>query len=221
MKSKKGKKKTKILIVEDHPVVRQGLTGLINCAGGLLVCGEADNAREAMLSVEKLNPDLVIVDISLKSRSGLELIKDINVQRPDLPILVLSVHDESIYAERVLRAGARGYVMKQEAAELVIAAVRHVLSGEIYLSDDMTKKILHRFVKTKNNSPSQLFSDRELEIFELLGRGLNTHQIAEKLNLSKRTIDTYQIRIKEKLNIRTSMEMVRQAAQWVHIENEN
>ena len=214
---KPPQKKAKIIIVDDHPIVRQGLTELINHENDLVVCCQAEDASEAMEFIKESDPDIIIVDISLKETSGLELIKDIKVQYPQLPVLVLSMHDESLYAERSLRAGARGYIMKQEATDRVIMAIRKVLKGELYISDSMTAKMVDRLVGgATESSPVNALSDRELEVFDMLGQGHGTRNISEKLHLSIKTIETYRAHIKRKLNLSDATELIQHAVQWVN-----
>ncbi|MBN2441075.1 MAG: response regulator transcription factor [Spirochaetales bacterium] len=214
--------KKRLLIVDDHPIVRQGITRLINYEEELMVCGEAGNAKEALEAVEKEKPDMVIVDISLKGRSGLELIKDLRMRHQELPVLVVSMHDESLYAERVLRAGAKGYIMKQEPPEKVLNAIRQVLSGKIFVSEKMREKMLQRYVlgsSQKNASTVERLSDRELEVFRLIGKGMGTRQIAKELDLSIKTVETYREHIKEKLNLENSSKLLQYAIDWVQNEN--
>lgn len=214
--------KKRLLIVDDHPIVRQGITRLINYEDELMVCGEAGNAKEALEAVEREKPDMVIVDISLKGRSGLELIKDLRMRHQDLPVLVVSMHDESLYAERVLRAGAKGYIMKQEPPEKVLNAIRQVLSGKIFVSEKMREKMLQRYVlgsSQKNASTVERLSDRELEVFRLIGKGMGTRQIAKELDLSIKTVETYREHIKEKLNLENSSKLLQYAIDWVQNEN--
>lgn len=209
--------KAKIIIVDDHPIVRQGLTELINHENDLVVCCQAEDASEAMEFIKESDPDIIIVDISLKETNGLELIKDIKVRYPQLPVLVLSMHDESLYAERSLRAGARGYIMKQEATDKVITAIRKVLTGELYISDKMTAKMVDRLVRgATESSPVNALSDRELEVFDMLGQGHGTRYISEKLHLSIKTIETYRAHIKRKLNLSDATELIQHAVQWVN-----
>ena len=209
--------KAKIIIVDDHPIVRQGLTELINHENDLVVCCQAEDASEAMEFIKESEPDIIIVDISLKETSGLELIKDIKVRYPQLPVLVLSMHDESLYAERSLRAGARGYIMKQEATDKVVTAIRKVLKGELYISDGMTAKMVDRLVGgATESSPVNALSDRELEVFDMLGQGHGTRNISEKLHLSIKTIETYRAHIKRKLNLSDATELIQHAVQWVN-----
>ena len=203
--------KRKIIIVDDHPVVRQGMTQLINQENDLEVCGQIEEASKVIDLIKKIKPDLVILDLSLKDTSGIEVIKDIKVSYQDLPILVLSMHDETLYAERVLRLGAMGYIMKHEATEKIIFALRQVLNGNIYASDTILSNILRKAVsnKTDRKNPIERLSDRELEIFQFIGDGLKTSQIAEKLNLSTKTIEVYKEKIKEKLNIQSGTELTK------------
>ncbi len=220
--NKIAQKKARIIIVDDHPVIRQGLAELINHDKDLLVCGQAEDAPQAMDAVKKLNPDMVIVDISLKKKNGVELIKDIKAQYPNLPILTLSMHDEALYAERALRAGARGYVMKAEATEKVIDAIHRILAGQLYVSDKISEKMMYKLVGGKTTfGGSQLdqLSDRELEVFLLIGQGHGTSQIAEKLFLSIKTIETYRAHIKEKLNLTNGAELLQYAIQWANSYN--
>jgi len=194
---------------------------LINQEQDLVVCGQAEDAHEALRVVRESEPDMVIVDISLKETSGVELIKDLQVQYPDLPILTLSMHDEAVYGERALRAGARGYIMKQEATEKVVTAIRRVLEGEIYVSDVMAAKMVSKLVGgagKKTGSSVERLSDRELEVFRMLGEGYNTREMAEKLHLSVKTIETYRAHIKDKLGLQDASELLRSAIQWVNTE---
>ena len=219
---KTDENKADILIVDDHPIVRQGLAELIDHEDDLVVCGQAEDAHQAMKAVKELKPDMAIVDISLKETSGMELIKDIKAQYPNLPILALSMHDESLYAERALRAGARGYIMKAEATEKVILAVRKILSGQIYISEKMASKMMQKLVGGSteiSTSPVERLSDRELEVFQLIGKGFGTRQISERLYLSIKTIETYRAHIKEKLNLSDAAELLQYAIQWVNSRN--
>jgi DNA-binding NarL/FixJ family response regulator len=219
---KEENNKQRVLIVDDHPIVRQGITRLINYEEELTVCGEAGNAKEAMENIIKEEPDLVIVDISLKGRSGLELIKDIKMRHENLPVLVVSMHDESLYAERVLRAGAKGYIMKQEPPEKILDAIRQVLGGKIFVSEKMREKMLQRYVlgsSQRNVSSVDQLSDRELEVFRLIGKGMGTRQIAKELDLSIKTVETYREHIKEKLNLENSSKLLQYAIDWVQNEN--
>jgi DNA-binding NarL/FixJ family response regulator len=216
-----GRVKAKILIVDDHPVVRQGLIQLINQERDLVVCGEAGDSHGTLNAIETLRPDLAIVDISLPGVDGLELIKAIRARYTELPVLVLSMYDESLYAGRALRAGAKGYVMKDMGAENLVTAIRKVLSGEHYVSEGIASKILRQFAAGRKEgiaSPIDLLTDRELEVFRGIGDGLSTRQIAENLHLSIKTVESYRAHIKEKLQLETSTEMVKHAVQWVQTE---
>jgi len=216
--NKTDENKTRILIVDDHPIVRQGLAELIDHEQDLTVCGQAEGAHEALKIIKELKPDMAIVDITLKETSGMELIKDITARYPDLLVLALSMHDESLYAERALRAGARGYIMKAEATENVVTAIRKVVSGQIYVSDKMAAKMVRKLVgggPDVGASAIDRLSDRELEVFSLIGQGQGTRQIAERLHLSLKTIETYRAHIKEKLNLVDANELLQYAIQWV------
>src|SRR6202522_4392184 len=208
------KKKT-VFIVDDHPLLRQGLALLVNREGDLAVCGEAEEAQTAMKEIAAKKPDILIADISLNGPDGLDLLKNLRTLYPNLPVLILSMHDESIYAERALRARANGYIMKQEATERVLVAVRRILAGDIYLSDRMAHKLLHQYISGSADINSRLstLSDRELEVFRLIGEGRSTRQIAEKLHLSIKTVETYQAHIKEKLSLHSGRELVQHAIQ--------
>ncbi len=209
--------KKKVFVVDDHPIVRQGLSLLINQESDLFVCGEAEEMHSALPAIQAANPDILIVDISLNGPDGLELLKNARLTSPRLPVLILSMHDESIYAERALRAGANGYIMKQEATERVLVALRRILSGEIYVSDRIANSMLQHYVRgsnpTERSSVSEL-TDRELEVFRLIGEGQGTRQIAETLHLSVKTVESYQAHIKEKLCLRSARELVQHAVQW-------
>jgi len=210
-------KKSRVLVVDDHPIVRQGLALLINREADLVVCGEAEDARTAMQSVATAKPDILVVDISLNGPDGLDLLKDIRTRYPEMPVLILSMHDESIYAERALRAGAQGYIMKQEASEKVLLALRRILSNEIYVSERVSNRMLQRYIGSSSEGrPSSLadLTDRELEVFRLIGQGHSTRQIAEALHISVKTVESYQAHIKEKLSLRSARELVQHAIQW-------
>ncbi len=212
-KNKKG-----VLIVDDHPMMRQGLAQLINHEPDLAACCEADNAAQAMDSIAVRVPDLVLLDISLPDKSGLELIKDIHTLHPGLPILVVSMHEESLYAERVLRAGGRGYIMKQEGGKMLMQAIRQVLNGQIYVSEKMSAKILEIFSGRRSESaesPLELLSDREFEIFQLIGQGEGTREIAARLHLSVKTVEVHRANIKRKLKLKTGADLVRSAIRWI------
>ncbi len=212
-----GPARSTVFIVDDHPIVRQGLALLINREPDLVVCGDAQDAGSGLSLIEEMRPSLVIVDLSLNGPDGLELLKNIRSRHPNLPVLILSMLDESLYAERALRAGANGYIMKQEATERVLVAVRRILGGEIYVSDRMAGRMLHRFVggaPEGEPSPIAHLTDRELEVFRLIGEGLGTRQIAEQLHISVKTVESYQAHIKEKLSLRNARELVQRAIQW-------
>jgi DNA-binding NarL/FixJ family response regulator len=209
--------KSRVFVVDDHPIVRQGLALMINAESDLTVCGEAEEAQSALQAIVTCKPDILIIDISLNGPDGLELVKHVRTIYPELPILILSMHDEATYAERALRARANGYIMKQEATEKVLIAVRRILNGEIYLSERMANKVLQQYMvgsPVAGQSRITELSDRELEVFRLIGDGHGTRQIAEELHLSVKTVETYQAHIKEKLLLRTGREMVQQAIFW-------
>ena len=205
-------KKT-VFVVDDHPLLRQGLALLINREPDLTVCGEAANTQDAIKAIAAKRPDILIVDISLNGPDGLDLLKALRSSYPDLPVLILSMHDETIYAERALRARANGYIMKQEATEKVLVAVRRILGGDIYLSDRMSNKLLHQYFSGASVDTNSRLSDRELEVFRFIGEGCSTRHIAEKLHLSIKTVETYQAHIKDKLSLRSGRELVQYAIQ--------
>jgi DNA-binding NarL/FixJ family response regulator len=209
--------KKKILVVDDHPIVRQGLALLINREPDLVVCGEAEESMSAIQLLASTAPDVLIVDISLSGPDGIDLLKTIRTTHPTLPVLILSMHDESIYAERALRAGANGYIMKQEATENVLVAVRRILTGEIYVSARIANQMLQHYItgssSLRDSSIADL-SDRELQVFRLIGEGNGTRQIAEQLHLSVKTVESYQAHIKEKLSLHSARELTQRAIQW-------
>ncbi len=210
-------KATRILLVDDHPVVREGLAENIERERDLTVCAQADDRHEALAAIETTRPDLVVVDLMLKSSSGLELIKDIHSRWPKLLILVVSMHDETLYAERVLRAGAQGDITKQEATRDILLAIRRVLQGGIYLNEKTASAVLARLTSRPDamaDSITDLLADRELQVFELTGRGLSTREIAAQLHIDMKTVDTYRGRIREKLNLKTSSELLQLAIRW-------
>ncbi len=208
--------KKRILIIEDHPIVRKGFMLLINEEQDMCAAGEAEDSESALDLVRKTEADLALVDLSLRDGSGMELIKEIAVKKPGLPILVVSLHEESIYAERVLRAGARGYVMKSEATENILSAIRDVIAGKVYLSEKMKTRILNRLSSSNEKVSFSLesLSDRELEVFHYIGQGKTTKEIAYFLNLSIKTVETYKSHIKVKLQIRDSTELMLRAVEW-------
>jgi DNA-binding NarL/FixJ family response regulator len=211
--------KSKILIVEDHPIFRMGLRELINQESDLTVCGQAESVQEARKVLANLNPDLVIVDLSLKDSSGFDLIQEISTRSTNkIPVLVLSMHDESLHAQRCLRAGARGYIMKQEASVSVAKAIRRILKGYLYVSEKVSSRLMETMVKhpdALHESPLDHLTDRELEIFQMIGRGLYSGEIADRLHLSAKTVGTYRERIKAKLGFSSGMDLVRYAVIWV------
>jgi DNA-binding NarL/FixJ family response regulator len=215
-------RKYKVLIVDDHPIVRQGISQLIDQEPDFAASSQAGSAKEALDQMESNPPDVLLVDISLDGISGLELIKTLKLREYATPILVLSMHDESLYAERALRAGAKGYVMKQEATEKVLTAIRKVLQGEIYLSEHLQEKILRHILSgdTGGLSPIDLLSDRELEVFRLIGQGNASGDIARKLSRSVKTVETHRSHLKDKLGLKNAAELTHFAVQWVEREKE-
>jgi DNA-binding NarL/FixJ family response regulator len=217
--SSRSGEKSRVFIVDDHTMFREGMRQLIDREPDLTVCGDAADAVEAMREIREKKPDLVIADISLSSTSGIELIKLIKAEFDELPVLVVSMHEESLYAERALHAGAMGYVMKQEPAKTVKAAIRKVLGGDIHLSEKMSVTMLAKFMRVGRTnqpvSPIETLSDRELEVFRMLGEGKPTRQIAEELDLTITTINSFRNRIKEKLSLKNSTELILHAVQWV------
>jgi DNA-binding NarL/FixJ family response regulator len=206
--------KSRVFLVDDHPIVRQGLALLINREPDMVVCGEADGALAALQSISSVCPDVVVLDISLDGPDGLDLLKSIRLKEPVLPVLMLSMHDESSYAERSLRAGANGYIMKQEATEKVLVAIRRILQGKVYLSERFTNRMLESYVHgglPSKADPLSKLSDRELEVFRLIGTGHGTRQIADELHVSVKTVESYQAHIKEKLGLRNARELVQHA----------
>lgn len=211
-------KKHRILIVDDHPVFRHGVCAMINAESDLEVCGEAGTAPTALDAMRTLKPDVVIIDISLPGSNGIELLKAMKAESPKLPMLVVSMHDESLYALRALRAGALGYVMKGEAVDSILVAIRKVLQGDAYLSPKFSERLVFKAIRSLDEgmgSPVDKLSDRELEVLTLTGRGFGTQDIANELNLSVKTIETHRAHIKEKLGFHDSKEMVRFAIEWV------
>lgn len=216
-------RRIRVFIVDDHPVVRQGLQLLLRMEPDMEWAGDADNAADAIKGLAQARPDIAVVDVSLRDSSGIELVKDLRVRFPEVPVLVLSMHDETIYAERVLRAGARGYVMKDEATDKVIVAIRTVLAGGLYLSERMASKMLVKFVEGRQGTgglPMDRLSDRELEVFELVGHGLGTRQIAGKLGLSIKTVEAHRESIKKKLKLADATELLQHAIHWVQFERQ-
>jgi len=210
-------KKSAVLLVDDHPIVRQGLAQLINQEADMMVCGHAEDATGAHSAIAAQRPDVVVLDISLNGPDGLTVLKEIRADDPTLPVLILSMHDESIYAERALRAGANGYIMKQEATERVLEAIRRIRAGEVYVSDRISKRLLRQIVNgpATGKSPIEALTDRELAVFRLIGKGHGTREIADDLQISVKTVETYQAHIKEKLSLKNARELVQHAFQWV------
>ena len=211
------KGKSRIFIVDDHPIMRDGIAQLINQQPDLVVCGEASSAPEALESLDRIEPELMLVDISLTGMDGIELIKIVRKRRPSLPMLVLSMHPEALYAERSVRAGAKGYVMKHASPGTLLEAMRRVLSGKVFLSPEMTEKLLERAAGDglgRDESPVASLSDREVEIFKLIGRGLKPQRISEELHLSVKTVETYASRIKLKLGLKDASELLQMAISW-------
>ena len=215
------KPKTKVLLVDDHPILRTGLRRMIDQETDMQVCGEAEDGPKAFELCGTLTPDIAVIDISLKGSNGIELVKNLKARYPELPTLVLSMHDESLYAERALRAGSRGYIMKEEAIEQVLVAIRRALLGEIFLSEKMKSRMIQQMASGKGkvvSSPIEQLTDRELEVFRLIGEGHSTRQIAGQLHLSVRTVEAYREYIKGKLNLKNATELVQHAFHWVHHE---
>jgi len=212
-----NKPKSRVLLVDAHPIVRQGLTQLVNQEPDLCVCGEAEEAPKAFQAICTLRPDLTVVGIALKRGDGIELIKNARTACPKLSFLVFSLHDEAIYAERALRAGALGYVMKEQASDVVLSAIRRVLTGEVYLSEAMKGKLLQKLARPHSqivSSPIAHLTDRELQVFGLIGQGRNNRQVAAELNLSVRTVEAYREYIKTKLKLDNSVQLLRHAFHW-------
>ncbi len=212
--------KKKIYIVDDHPLMRKGMAMTLENSVEFTVCGQSESAEEALGEIPDLKPDACVVDISLPGMNGIELVKNLLAQMPDLKILVVSRHDEELYAERAIRAGAKGYLMKLEAGEVLVSAVRQVINGSIYLSDKIGSQLIMKIAtgQSTGENPLELLSDRELEVFELTGQGESTKDIAQRLHVSVKTIDTYRARIKEKMHLKSANELMRRAVQWVEGE---
>lgn len=221
-KNLEGSKKSRVLIVDDHPLLRAGLAIIINQQDDMVVCGEAEDEIGAMQTLIQQAPDLVIADISLGRGSGLDLIKTISVRTPELPVVALSVHPESLYAERAIRAGAMGYVMKSEPIDVLLAALRKALRGHVALSEDMTNRLLTQYArgKTGGATPAEVLTNRQLEVFRLLGQGLGTKKIALRLGVGVSTVETYRSAIKEKLGLLNATELIAEAVRYVALENE-
>ncbi len=221
MRKSSGNRK-RIVIVDDHPMMRQGLAQLVENEPDLMVSGEADNAPEALELLRSHPPDLLLLDISLPGKSGLEVIKDIRVSLPELPVLVVSMHDEALYAERVLRAGGRGYIMKQEGGKKLMQAIRQVLAGHVYVSENISATILDSYsgvAPQARASSLKNLSDREFQVFQLIGKGLTTREIARELHISGKTVEVHRGNIKRKLALKTGAEVVRHAIRWTEAQN--
>jgi DNA-binding NarL/FixJ family response regulator len=216
----KAKAMRRILVVDDHPIVRRGLAELISQEAGLCVCGEAGTAKDGLATLKATQPDAVIVDVGLEDSSGIELTRQIRALYPDLPVLVLSMHEEALYAERALKAGANGYVMKLEASETLLKGIKAVLNGELYLSEKIAARLLKGFVGSGQDGEARFgvesLTDRELEVFDMIGKGLSTREVAGRLNLSIKTVETHRTHIKSKLRLRNSTELTQHAASWVN-----
>jgi len=217
-------RKARILLVDDHPIVRQGLALMLAAEHDIEVCGQAKDVQEALTMVTSLSPDLVVADLSLSGLSGLDLLKDIRSHHSTIPVLILSMHDETVHAERVLRGGARGYVMKQEATGTIMTAIRQVLAGHIYLSDRMSSKLLGKLAGTADSgsaSPMERLTDREVQVFTLIGQGIGPRAIAEKLGLSVKTVEAHRENIKAKLGLGSGNELIRYAMQYLMDQKAN
>lgn len=215
-------KKSAILLVDDHPIVRQGLAQLINQEPDMVVCGHAEDGQGAFKAIAANRPDVVVLDLSLNGPDGLSVLKELRATDPGMPVLVLSMHDETLYAERALRAGANGYIMKQEATERVLEAIRRIRNGEVYVSDRIAKRLLRQVVSSPaaaGKSPIEALTDRELTVFRMIGKGRGTREIADDLHVSIKTIESYQAHIKEKLALNNARELVQRAFQWVTRED--
>lgn len=219
-KEEKVKEKLKIVVVDDHPIVRQGLAQIINQEEDMALAGEAGDATEAMKVIKQVNPDMAIIDVSLTGTSGIELTKNILIHYPKMPILIVSMYDESLYVERVLKAGAKGYLMKQEATDNIVAAIRKILGGDIYVSEKMRDTLVHKLIAggVPSGSSSENLSDRELEVLQLLGQGFSTRQIAEELHVSVKTVESHYANMKNKLNLKSAHELIQYAIKWTLAE---
>ena len=224
LETKPKQNQRKIFIVDDHPLLREGLTRLINLQADLTVCGEAPSTHQALKAIPVIKPDVIILDLTLADSNGLDLIKDIKLRSLKSMILVLSMHNESLYAERALRAGAKGYIMKEEAPTEVLKAIYHILAGEIYLSKKMSAKMLHKMAgghSEEKSLPEGALSDRELQVFQFIGQGRGTHQIAQDLQVSAKTVESYRAHIKIKMNLKNAHELTQHAVHWVESNHLN
>ncbi len=215
--------KRQILIVDDHPIVRLGVAQMVNRENDLAICGEAADAAAMFEAIEEQHPDLVLLDLTLDYVNGMDLLKDIKIRFPHLPVLILSMHEETKYAERALRAGAKGYVMKQEKGEEILHAIRSVLAGDLYLSNAIMPQIIKNMLNNHQQelqTPDNLLSDREMEIYEMIGKGQGTRLIAERLHLSIKTVESHRVRIKSKLSLKNAIELYQNAYQWVNSQTQ-
>jgi DNA-binding NarL/FixJ family response regulator len=222
LEGKTSKHRTRIFLIDDHPMMRAGLAQLINRQPDMLVCGEAGGPAEALNLFSKSTPDLVLTDLTMRGRAGIEFIKDLRALRADLPILVISMHDEMVYAERCFRAGARGYLMKESGSENLLAALRRVISGQMYASPAVSEEILQNLSARKprgSDSPISYLSDREFEVFQLVGHGKSTREIAAQLHLSPKTVDVHRSHIREKLGLKDATALVRHAVRWLETQH--
>jgi DNA-binding NarL/FixJ family response regulator len=216
-KKASGQSAKKVFVVDDHPVFRDGIVRIASAVPGVVVCGEADNAQDAFEAISRLNPDLVLMDINLPGKSGLELLQDVHAMRPELPVLVISMHDEQLYAERVLRAGGRGYIMKQEGPDKMRDAITKVLNGQVYASERTAAAILDALSRPRSSASTSTLgklTDRELEILRLTGQGKDNHAISQELHISLKTVDTHRGHIKEKLGLKNGTELIHYAVRW-------
>jgi DNA-binding NarL/FixJ family response regulator len=223
-KKSPAKAKKKILIVDDHPMMRDGLRQLIDNEPDLTVCGEAGDAYEGMEKLDREKPDLVLADITLPGKNGLEFLKDIQAQHSGTSVLIISMHDEMLYAERVLRAGGRGYIMKQEGGKKIMHAIRQVLNGQIYVSEKMSAKILEIFSGNRADSGDSALgklTDREFEVFQHIARGLSTKEIAQEMHVSTKTVEVHRMNIKAKLNLKTAADLIRYSVRWLESRSAN
>ena len=221
IKRSTGTARKQILVVDDHPMMRTGLAQIVNAQPGLEVFGEAGSPAEALEKLSPKLPDLIMADLTMKGGSGFEFIREVQARHPELPVLVVSMHDENVYAERALRAGARGYIMKEESPDQLITAILRVLEGGIYLSENMSTLLLRSFTNAKSRSaksPLQCLTDREFEIYQIIGRGKTTEEIAALLRISPQTVDVHRAQIKDKLNLKSGTALVHHAVQWVETE---
>jgi len=212
-----GKSQRRILIVDDHPLTRRGMAQLIGQQDDLLVCGEAGDAAHALAALASVKPHLVLIDVTLPGKPGLELIKDIRASNPEVLLLVVSMHDEDLYAERALRAGARGYLMKNEGGDKLLEAIRHVLSGKVYLSDSLSDRILDLFSggrQRRNKTPMGSLTDREFEVFQFIGQGMTTREMSNQLHMSAKTVETHRLHIRAKLGLKSGPELIKYAVRW-------